>query len=41
MSGVSYANMSLENPARIDQIRSMIAVNDFNKDPVPIGSFMS
>jgi hypothetical protein len=40
MSGISYAGMNLENPADVDQIGS-IPVNDFNGEPVPIGSFMS
>ena len=40
MSGISYAGMSLENPADIDQIGS-IPVNDYNGEPVPISSFMS
>jgi hypothetical protein len=35
--GMSYANMSLEIPADIDQIGS-IPVNDYQGDPMPIGS---
>jgi hypothetical protein len=40
ISGISYAGASIEIPADIDQIGS-IPVNDFDGDPVPIGSFMS
>lgn len=40
ISGISYAGASIEIPADIDQIGS-IPVNDFDGDPVPIGSFMN
>jgi hypothetical protein len=39
MPGVSYSNLSLEIPADIDQIGS-IPVNDYDGEPVPIGSFI-
>jgi len=40
ISGISYANSSIETQADIDQIGS-IPLNDYNGEPVPIGSFMS
>lgn len=39
MSGVSYAGMSIEIPADIDQIGS-IPVNDYDGEPVPVSAFM-
>lgn len=39
MAGVSYASMSLEIPADIDQIGS-IPVNDYDGEPVPVSAFM-
>ena len=39
MRGVSYANMSIESPADIDQIGS-IPVNNYDGEPVPLSGFM-
>jgi hypothetical protein len=40
IDGISYATKTIEIPADIDQIGS-IPVNDYDGEPVPIGSFMS
>ncbi|VBB18060.1 hypothetical protein YASMINEVIRUS_523 [Yasminevirus sp. GU-2018] len=39
ISGVSYAKMSIGGPADVDQIGS-IPVNDYDGEPVPVGSFV-
>lgn len=39
MRGVSYANLSIESPADVDQIGS-IPVNDYDGEPIPIGALM-
>jgi hypothetical protein len=38
ISGISYAQMNIENPADIDQIGS-IPVDDYNGEPVPVDAY--
>lgn len=40
IGGVSYAQMSIETPADVDQIGS-IPVNDYDGEPMPVNSFVN